>query len=85
MITDRPVLDKTGIMGLFSFHLVFAHGKDAPGTFPAGFPSPFRPSDISSAPSLSTVLEQQLGLRLVPDTGPREYIVINGAQRPSEN
>jgi uncharacterized protein (TIGR03435 family) len=85
MITDRPVLDKTGITGLFSFHLVFAYGKDAPGTFPPGFRSPFRPSDIPPAPSLAAVLEQQLGLRLVPDTGPREYIVIDRAERPSAN
>jgi len=85
IVTDRPVLDKTGIKGLFSFHLVFAHDQNAPGRFPPGLPSPFLPSDVSAAPTLPTVLEQQLGLTLVPDTGPREYIVIDSVARPLEN
>jgi len=84
-VTDRPVLDKTGIRGLFSFHLVFAHDKITPGRFPPGFPSPFPVSDINAAPSLPAVLEQQLGLKLVPDMGPREYIVIDSVERPSVN
>lgn len=79
MITDRPVLDKTGITGLFIIHLRFAHDQIAPGTFPPGFRSPFPPSDVPPGPSLPVVLEQQLGLRLVPDTGPHEYIVIDSA------
>jgi uncharacterized protein (TIGR03435 family) len=84
IVTDRPVLDKTKIAGLFSFHLVFAHDQDAPGRFPPGLPSPFSPSGTSAAPTLPMVLEQQLGLALVPDTGPREYIVIDSATRPLE-
>ena len=84
MITDRPVLDKTGITGLFNFHLVFAHDGEAPGMFPPGMRSPFPPSNLTPASPLSVVLEQQLGVRLVPDTGPREYIVIDSAERPSE-
>jgi uncharacterized protein (TIGR03435 family) len=83
MITDRPVLDKTGITGLFNFRLVFAHDGEAPGMFPPGIPSPFPPSNLTPAPPLSVVLEQQLGVRLAPDTGPREYIVIDSAERPA--
>jgi uncharacterized protein (TIGR03435 family) len=47
--------------------------------------SPFQPSDIPPAASLPVVLEQQLGLTLVPDKGLREYIVVDNAERPSEN
>jgi len=82
---DRYVLDKTGVTGEFSYHLVFAHDKDAPGNFPPGFPEQFPPSNIPPAPSISTVLEQQLGLKLVPDSGPQEYVVIDSVERPSLN
>ncbi len=85
VVTDRLVLDKTGIAGLFSFHLVFAHDQNAPGRLPPGLRSPFTSSDGSAAPTLLTVLEQQLGLTLVPDVGPREYLVIDGVERPREN
>jgi uncharacterized protein (TIGR03435 family) len=82
--TDRHVLDKTGVTGEFTFHLVYAHDADTPGDFPAGL-RPFPPSDAPPAASIFTVLEQQLGLKLVPDKGPRGYIVIDHVERPSEN
>lgn len=85
IVTDRPVLDKTGIARLFSFHLVFAHDQNAPGRFPPGLRSPFPPTNVPPAPTLPTVLEQQLGLTFAPDTGPREYIVIDSVARPREN
>jgi uncharacterized protein (TIGR03435 family) len=81
---DRHVLDKTGITALFTFHLVFAHDDKAPGDFPTELPNPFPASDIPPGPSIFTVLEQ-LGLKLVPEKGPRGYIVIDSVQRPSEN
>jgi uncharacterized protein (TIGR03435 family) len=84
LMVDRYVLDKTGITGVFIYHLVFAHDKEAPGNFPPGFPSPFQASDIPPAPSISTVFEQ-LGLTLVPDSGPHEYIVVDSVERPATN
>jgi bla regulator protein BlaR1 len=81
---DRHVLDKTGIAGLFNFHLAFAHDGDAPGNLPPDLPSPFTASDIPPGPSVFTVL-QQLGLKLAPVKGPRGYIVIDRVERPSEN
>ena len=85
VIMDRRVIDKTGITALFDFHLVFAHDENTPGTFPPGGSSPFTPTDTPPGASVFTVLEQQLGLKLVPDKGPRGYIVIDSVQRPSEN
>jgi uncharacterized protein (TIGR03435 family) len=84
LMVDRYVLDKTGITGVFIYHLVFAHDKEAPGNFPPGFPEQFPPSDTPPAPSISTVLDQ-LGLKLMPDSGPHEYVVIDSVERPSEN
>ena len=86
LILDWPVLDKTGVAGVFTFHLKFAHDETTPGVLPASMnPFPTGPSDVPLAPSLKTVLEQQLGLLLIPDKGPRESIFVDSAQRPSLN
>jgi uncharacterized protein (TIGR03435 family) len=84
LIMDRPVIDKTGITGLFDFHLVFAHDETTPGNFPTGLDSPFAASDLPPGPSAFTVLER-IGLKLVQDKGPRGYIVIDRVEKPTEN
>lgn len=68
----RPVVDKTGIAGKFDFHLKFA-GDDTPAALRRLYPS------------LPDVLEEQLGLKLDPITGPRDFLVIDHVERPSEN
>jgi uncharacterized protein (TIGR03435 family) len=82
-LMDRHVLDKTGVNGVYTYHLVFAHDDKTPSNFPTDglFPA----SDIPPAGSVFTVLEQQLGLKLVADKGSREYVVIDRVERPSEN
>jgi uncharacterized protein (TIGR03435 family) len=84
-ITGRHVFDKTGLPGLFNYSLRFAHDDTTPGEFPPGLPSPFPQTDVPAGVSVFTVLEEQLGLKLVPDKGPREYLVIDSVQRPTEN
>jgi len=83
---DRPVIDKTGITGAFNIHLEFARDESTTAALPPGFRQrEVAPSDVPPGPSIFTVLEQQLGLKLVPDKGPRGYIVIDHIERPSEN
>jgi len=84
-VTGRHVFDKTGLSGRFNYNLRFAHDDTTPGEFPPGMPSPFPQSDVPAGRSLFTVLEEQLGLKLVPDKGPRGYLVIDRVERPSEN
>jgi len=72
MITHRPVIDRTGLAGQFNFDLDFA---------------PFD-SDVaadSGAPSLFTAIQEQLGLRLDTTKAPLDGLVIERAERPSEN
>jgi uncharacterized protein (TIGR03435 family) len=69
---DRPVIDKTGLAGIFDAHLEFA--RDA--ALSAG-------SD--EGPSIFTAVQEQLGLKLSPDKGPVEVLVIDHVERPSEN
>lgn len=71
VITRRPVVDRTGLTGDFDFDLEFA--------------SPDRPVGDSSAPSVFTAVQEQLGLKLESAKVPAEIVVIDGAQKPSEN
>jgi len=82
---DRPILDKTGITGLFDFHLEYAFDQVTAAGFP-GVPAPAAaPPDPGSAPSIFTAIQEQLGLKLEPAKGPGEFLVVDSVERPSEN
>lgn len=67
----RPVVDKTGITEKFDFRVEFAtEGAD--------------PSDCLAAPSIFTALGK-LGLKLEAAKGPRDFLVIDHVEKPSEN
>jgi uncharacterized protein (TIGR03435 family) len=66
---DRTVIDNTGLKGGYDFTLEWA-------------PNPTPDSD---EPSLFTAVQQQLGLRLESTRSPVEIIVIDSAEKPSEN
>jgi uncharacterized protein (TIGR03435 family) len=72
---DRPVLDKTGLSGTFG-ELTFA-----PEPLP-GFP---RLPGSENGVSVFTTLQEQWGLRLEPARGPIEVLVIEAAEKPTEN
>lgn len=85
---DRPVIDKTGIDGVFDFHLEFAPGQNTPGFLlqlrrPA--PNGTAPTSDPDGPSIFTAVQEQLGLKLEPAKGPGEFLVIDRVERPSEN
>ena len=69
---DRPVIDKTGLMGMFNFRLEFARNDTAS-------------DDPSGDPSIFTAFQDRLGLKLEPAKGPGEFLVIDSVARPSEN
>jgi len=79
---DRPVIDKTGIAGLFDFHLEFAPDGTTAAFFPPGFALPAPPEN---GLSIFTAMQEQLGLKLEPARGPGETIVIDSVERPSED
>jgi uncharacterized protein (TIGR03435 family) len=80
---DRPVIDKTGITGLFDFHLEFASDGTTAGFFPPGFPA--LSSDAPDGPSIFTAIQEQLGLKLEPSKGPEDLLVIEGIEKPTKN
>jgi uncharacterized protein (TIGR03435 family) len=89
---DRTVVDKTGIAGMFNFHLEFAPDPNMPGQ--SRFAS--RDGDAGNAgnpasppadtgPGLFVAIQEQIGLKLAPDKGPVPFLIIDHAEKPSEN
>lgn len=66
---DRPVIDRTGLAGKYDFTLEWS--------------PPDEPTGV--APDIYTAIRDQLGLRLVPQNAPVEYLVIDHAEMPTEN
>lgn len=77
------VVDKTNLKGLFDYNVTFTP-EGAPSTASVTAPGGAQTSD-SEAPSLSTALEDDLGLRLERAEGPTEVLVIDSVSRPPEN
>jgi uncharacterized protein (TIGR03435 family) len=73
----RIVVDKTGLQGYYDFTLNFApEAPPQPGA-PAG------PGADTTAPSLFTAMQEQLGLKLEPGREPIQVLVIDRAERPA--
>jgi uncharacterized protein (TIGR03435 family) len=82
----RPVVDKTGLTGRFDIKLEWMPGAEqAPGPFAPNPDLPAPPPADLSGPSIFTALQEQLGLRLESAKGPVEVVVIDSAEKPSEN
>jgi uncharacterized protein (TIGR03435 family) len=78
LVIGGPVVDRTGLTGLFDIGLQFAR--------PSGQlqPRPVLAQD-SRLPTLRDALQGQLGLKLETGKGPIEVVVIESVERPSEN
>jgi uncharacterized protein (TIGR03435 family) len=75
----RPVADQTGLTGRFDFRLEYKIDQAT-----AGFQAT-PDADNDNRATIFTALQDQLGLQLKSDAGTREYLVIDHAERPSEN
>jgi uncharacterized protein (TIGR03435 family) len=78
-VTRRPVRDETGLEGRFDFELKWT--PDPAPTAPDSADA--KPAEVG--PTLFTALQEQLGLKLEAKRGPVEILVIDRADRPSEN
>ena len=77
---DRPVVDKTGLNGTFDItldYVPFARGGQPSSD--ASTSDPSLPSTIFEA------LQEQLGLKLVSQTGPVDVLVVDHVEEPSPN
>src|SRR6266700_559232 len=86
LIVGREVIDKTGFTGRFSLHLEFAIDDALAGLpGPAGADASGQPADPAARPTISTALQEQLGLKLEVSKGPVDVLVIDHVERPSGN
>jgi len=74
------VANSTGVQGVFSFQLEWTPDSPRQTAGPGG-----ALPDVPTAPSLFTVLQQDLGLRLEPQKAQIEVLTIDKAEKPSEN
>lgn len=77
---DRPVVDRTGLNGAFDFTIEFA-----PGSLPQGVGQPPNLERDESGPTFIEALQDELGLKLVSQTGPVRTLVIDHVEEPSPN
>jgi uncharacterized protein (TIGR03435 family) len=86
-LVDRPVIDKTGLTGLFDFHLEYVPSRlrsSGPVIINgAARPDIPDPSDDANGPSIYTALKEQLGLKLSPANGKVEVVIIDNVEKPS--
>jgi uncharacterized protein (TIGR03435 family) len=83
-ILGSTVIDKTGLTGNFDLRAEWTLDENQALAFlPPGTPPP-PPSD-TAGPSIFTAMQEQLGLKLISQKGPVEILVIDRAEKPSEN
>jgi uncharacterized protein (TIGR03435 family) len=82
-LVGRPVIDRTGLSGNFDVDLEFTPElvQGLAGA-PAAAPPPPARSDL---PSVFTAVQEQLGLKLESTRAPVDVLVIDRAERPSDN
>jgi len=68
-LDGRVIVDKTGLTGLFDFMLRYT----------------LQPTPNGDVPSIFTAVDEQLGLKLVPDTAPLDVVVVDHIERPTQN
>jgi uncharacterized protein (TIGR03435 family) len=66
-IDGRVIVDKTGLKGLYDFTLRYS----------------MQPGPNDDTPSIFAAVEEQLGLRLVPDRAPLTVVIVDYIERPT--
>jgi uncharacterized protein (TIGR03435 family) len=80
-LAGRPVVDKTGLSGLYDFEMTIDLQTLARIYAELGINMPLPPG-LPEGPSLMTLLQEDLGLRLDSQRGPGNVLVIDSAERP---
>jgi uncharacterized protein (TIGR03435 family) len=75
MFSDRPIVDQTGLKGDFDLDLDMSKALQTAEPTDDGTPN---------APMIAAV-QEQFGLKVIATKGPLEVLVIDHAEKPSEN
>ena len=71
--TPRPVVDETGLAGLYDFTLTWVHDPSGDAAIP------------DNIDSFRSALKVQLGLELKPSHAPIRFLIVDHVERPTEN
>jgi uncharacterized protein (TIGR03435 family) len=77
-VVRRPVVDRTGLVGIFDIDLRWMPDVQQLGPSPETAP----PVD-ADAPSIFTAVQEQLGLKLESTKGPVDVLVIDQVEQPT--
>ena len=69
----RPVVDQTGLSGLYDFTLTWMHDPSGDDAVP------------DNIANFHDALKTQLGLVLKPSRAPISFLIVDHVERPSEN
>ena len=78
---DRVVIDNTGLSQRFDLRLQWT---PAPGEWIAPVAGG-ESAPLTDGPSLFTAIQEQLGLKLQPQKGSVDILVVDHAEKPKEN
>lgn len=81
-ILGRPVIDRTGLTGNFDVTLEFQPDFQAAFTTD---PARLEPAADPNAPSIFTAVQEQLGLKLESARGSVDVLIVDRADKPTEN
>jgi uncharacterized protein (TIGR03435 family) len=73
-LVGRPVIDRTGLNGFYALTLRWAPPR-----------APNSDAPVDDTPEFFTAIQEQLGLKVQPDTMKMPVFVVDSIQRPSEN
>lgn len=82
-LMGRPVIDRTDLSGSYDFELTIDLQTLLRLQAEMGLPVPPLPAGLPEAPSLTTLLQEDLGLKLDSQRGPGQVLVIDSADRPA--
>lgn len=82
-VLGRIVIDKTGLKGNFDASMEWSPDETQAMQWPPDAPKP-GPAD-NTGPSIFSAIQEQLGLRLKSEKAPVDVLIVDRAEKPSEN
>ena len=83
-ILGRPVIDQTGLKGLYDFTLEWSPEPGLGPVMPVTSEPPLQ-TDANSRPPILVAIQEQLGLKVEPARAPVGVLVIDHIERPTKN
>jgi uncharacterized protein (TIGR03435 family) len=83
MVLDRTVVDRTGLKGNFDLSMGWSPDETQAMRGPPDAPKP--PQSDNTGPSIFSAIQEQLGLKLESAKGPVDVLIVDHAEKPSEN